>query len=152
MNGSFFRAICSVGIFVICAQVLVHLRPEKSYEKYLRLLMSLMVLVQILIPVVGFFSQRVQEDFQEQVAGFSAELEKRQTDIRQTFMEQERERELFRNKAPEETAGIDCQEGEKVIQTGAIQTEAIHIKSTHIEAIQIQAIQIKGEGGDDLGR
>lgn len=147
MNGSFFRAICSVGIFVICAQVLVHLRPEKSYEKYLRLLMSLMVLVQILIPVVGFFSQRVQEDFQEQVAGFSAELEKRQTDIRQTFMEQERERELFRNAAPGGTAGMDCREGEKVLQT-----EAIRIKTIQIKAIQIKAIQIKGEGGDDIGR
>ena len=51
MENVFFRAICRTGIFMICAQALVHFRPQESYEKYLKLLVSVMVLIQLFLPV-----------------------------------------------------------------------------------------------------
>lgn len=85
MENSLLGGICSVGIFVVCAQVLIHLRPEKSYEKYLKLLMSLMVLVQILMPVAGAFSEESRKNFQNRVEDFYQELEERQADAREVF-------------------------------------------------------------------
>lgn len=54
MQNSFFQAICRAGIFMICAQALIHFRPQEAYEKYLKLLVSLMVLVQLFLPIGGF--------------------------------------------------------------------------------------------------
>ena len=38
MRNPLFQAICRVGMFMICAQAIVHFRPNEAYEKYLKLL------------------------------------------------------------------------------------------------------------------
>jgi len=55
MGMNFFDLIRKVGIFIICAQAIVHFRPDDSYEKYLRMLVSIIVLVMILLPVLKLF-------------------------------------------------------------------------------------------------
>ncbi len=50
---SFLEQICRVGIFMICAQAMVHFRPQEMYEKYLKLLVSVMVLIQLFLPIGG---------------------------------------------------------------------------------------------------
>ena len=47
-----YHVIGQVGIFLICAQTLVHFRPRESYEKYLKLLLSVMLLIQLLQPLL----------------------------------------------------------------------------------------------------
>ena len=46
-----YHVIGQVGIFLICAQTLIHFRPRESYEKYLKLLLSVMLLIQLLRPL-----------------------------------------------------------------------------------------------------
>ena len=36
---------------MICAQAVIHFRPQESYEKYLKLLVSAMVLIQMFLPI-----------------------------------------------------------------------------------------------------
>ena len=55
MWNSFFQSICRVGIFVICAQAIVHFRARESYEKYIRLLVGIMILIQLFLPLGGYF-------------------------------------------------------------------------------------------------
>ena len=50
----FFDSVCRVGIFVMCAQTIVHFKPKEVYEKYLRYLVSVMVLIQLFLPLGGF--------------------------------------------------------------------------------------------------
>ncbi len=70
----FMEAIVRMGTFMICAQVLIHFRPNGSYEKYMKLLVSVMVLVQLFSPVVRLFAEEGQEIgervewFEEQIA------------------------------------------------------------------------------------
>ncbi len=45
------RDLGRLAIFMICAQMIVLFRPRESYEKYLRLLMSALILLQFLTPV-----------------------------------------------------------------------------------------------------
>lgn len=56
MHNILFQTICRTGIFMICAQTIVHFRPNESYEKYLKLLVSVMVLIQLFLPVGAFFA------------------------------------------------------------------------------------------------
>lgn len=79
-----FETIRRVGIFMICAQMIVHLKPNESYEKYLKLLMSVMVMVQIIFPIMQFLgSDWDGEDFADRVRAYGQSLqgEKSGTDI-----------------------------------------------------------------------
>lgn len=62
------EAIVRMGIFMICAQVLIHFRPNGSYEKYMKLLVSVMILAQLFFPVMNLFLEegRQMEDLVEQ--------------------------------------------------------------------------------------
>ena len=70
-------------VFMICAQMIVYFRPKKSYEKYLRLLMSFLILLEFLKPVQKLFLgetrelrlqwETFQEELQEELE--SVELE-----------------------------------------------------------------------------
>ncbi len=71
---SFMEAIVRMGIFMICAQVLIHFRPNGSYEKYMKLLVSVMVLAQIFFPVMNLFLGEGQE-MEDRVALFSQKAE-----------------------------------------------------------------------------
>ena len=51
MQNSLFQAICRMGIFLICVRTIIHFRPQEAYEKYLRLLAGIMILIQLLLPV-----------------------------------------------------------------------------------------------------
>lgn len=53
MLSGFVKAICRIGIFIICSQAIVHFRPKASYEKYLKMLISAMILMQIIAFSVG---------------------------------------------------------------------------------------------------
>ena len=52
----FMKPIIQMGIFMICAQVLIHFRPNGSYEKYMKILVSIMILIQVMSPVVSLIT------------------------------------------------------------------------------------------------
>lgn len=71
----FKNLIGQIGVFMICAQAVVHFRPKEAYGKYLRLLLGIMVLVQIFSPIYGLFFDREGESLEENIRGFQEELE-----------------------------------------------------------------------------
>ncbi len=71
----FFQAICRTGIFMICAQAIVHFRPQESYEKYLKLLVSAMVLIQLFLPIANLFAGGSLQDAAAELALFQEDLE-----------------------------------------------------------------------------
>ena len=70
-----FQAICRTGIFMICAQAIVHFRPQESYEKYLKLLVSTMILVQLFLPVGSFFLPGGRKETTRQLEAFMENME-----------------------------------------------------------------------------
>ena len=75
MRNALFQAICKVGIFMICAQAIVHFRPREVYEKYLRLLVSVMILIQLFLPFGGFLLGGGMGEVTKRLAIFSEGLE-----------------------------------------------------------------------------
>lgn len=70
-----YRVVGQVGIFLICAQTIVHFRPKEAYEKYLKLLLSVMLLTQLLQPVLTVFGGGADQNAQAQVEEFTEELQ-----------------------------------------------------------------------------
>ena len=72
---NFFHAVCRVGVFVICAQAILCFRPRQSHEKYLKLLVSVMILVQIFQPVARILGAEGSGEIQERIAWFQEQLD-----------------------------------------------------------------------------
>ena len=75
MNSYLVQTVCRTGIFVICAQVLVHFRPNASYEKYMKMLVSAIILLQLFLPVSSLFTGEGEQSLAERVAQFEEQLE-----------------------------------------------------------------------------
>lgn len=74
MFEDFFDSICRVGIFVMCAQTIVHFKPKEVYEKYLRYLVSIMVLIQLFLPLSGFLLGGGRGEIDKALSRFEEEL------------------------------------------------------------------------------
>lgn len=55
MQNELNAGIAQIATFMVCAQAIAHFRPKESYAKYLRMLLSLMILVQIFQPFCSLF-------------------------------------------------------------------------------------------------
>ncbi len=75
MQSTFFRAVCQMGIFIICAQTITHFRPNISYEKYFKLLVSVMILIQIFQPVSRIFGGGGNVDLDARVQQLEEQME-----------------------------------------------------------------------------
>lgn len=72
---AFFKGICQMGIFMICAQAIVHFRPDSSYEKYLRMLVSAMILVQVFLPIANLFTGKTRLGLEERIANMEQQVQ-----------------------------------------------------------------------------
>lgn len=60
---------------MICAQAVVHFRPQAAYEKYLKLLVSAMVLIQLFLPVSRLLFHGSGEELEKETQAFLEGLE-----------------------------------------------------------------------------
>lgn len=124
MTNNLFQAICRTGIFMICAQAIVHFRPQESYEKYLKLLVSVMVLVQLVLPLGSFLAGVGGEDASGQLESFRENLEQSMEDARQRAEEtnallEQMTLEEIRRLMEEQAAETEVEDDQDVsLQTG----------------------------------
>ena len=144
-----YRAIGQVGIFLICAQTVVHFRPKESYDKYLKLLLSVMLLLQLLQPVLTVLGGGDGWNAEEQVAGFTQEL---QTVLTRAAEQAEQSQEEIGNTAAAvaQEAGdgyIPANVGEEAsVQgnvTGESGGEAPDQKKTDMENVETDGIHVE---------
>ena len=77
-----FQTIRQIAVFMICAQAILHFKPSVKYEKYLKLLISVMVLVQLLLPFLKVFSWEEEDFFYTRMETIQAEMEKEMAELK----------------------------------------------------------------------
>lgn len=75
MGESFLEYMKRIGIFIVCAQSFMHFAAGKSYEKYIRLLIGVMILGQFIVPVRALFLGGDSAELWEEIAYFQQEME-----------------------------------------------------------------------------
>jgi len=130
---AFFEAICRVGIFMICAQAVVHFRPQESYEKYLKLIVSVMILLQLFLPIGGVF-----------LAGGKTDVAKQLTKLTQSI---EEGRRLAEEKAAETEEMLEQMTLEEVQKRIEAQEQQQNMKQPP-ESIQVEPVQEIVVGGE----
>ncbi len=125
MQSEFVAVICQMGIFMICAQAIVHFRPKASYEKYLKMLVSAMMLIQMFLVVGGIFSENGKRELAERAQWFADSLEENTF-----FSEEEWEFQIVDD--------ISIKSREEVLTE---ETQKIEVKIAPIESVQIGTVQ-----------
>lgn len=75
MQSEIFQTICRMGIFMVCARSVLHFRAKASYEKYLKMLVGMMLLVQLFLPIGRLFLGGSAEVFEKRVKEFEKTLD-----------------------------------------------------------------------------
>ncbi len=74
MRQEWMAGIRQMGIFVICAQALIHFRPKESYEKYMKLLVSVMILAQLFTPVARLLGREGSLSLEDRIRWYEEQL------------------------------------------------------------------------------
>lgn len=68
--------IGQLATFIICAQTIMHFRAKGSYEKYIKLLVSIMLLIMLVEPILSLFGGEKENGFLlERIKVYQSELE-----------------------------------------------------------------------------
>lgn len=137
-----FQTVCRTGIFFICAQTLVQLRPEASYEKYLKLLVGAMVLLQLFAPVGNALAGENGVSPAESLKALWESMEQ--------SMEEARERALQAQKRLEQTTLQEAarrikeqEQSESSGETNAEKPLAEQKKVKPVEPVTIEPVEAK---------
>ena len=75
MGYSFLDFMKRIGIFIVCAQSFLHFTAGKSYEKYVKLLIGIMILAQFIVPVRAILLDGESGEIWDEIEQFSRELQ-----------------------------------------------------------------------------
>jgi len=67
--------IGQIAVFMICAQTLMHFRARESYEKYLKLLVSMMLLLLLAEPLMGMLGKGSKVALLDRIEVYQQELQ-----------------------------------------------------------------------------
>lgn len=69
MGEEIFSVIKKASVFLIGAQLILHLKPNGMYEKYLKFIVHLMALTLFMMPLLKLFGQTDETAFSQSLAG-----------------------------------------------------------------------------------
>lgn len=64
-----------MAIFLVCAQTILHFRAKASYEKYIKLLVSMMLLLLLAEPLLEIMQEGSGKEINERIDSYEKELE-----------------------------------------------------------------------------
>ncbi|MCM1540987.1 MAG: stage III sporulation protein AF [Blautia sp.] len=161
-----FQTICRIGIFMICAQAVVHFRPQEAYEKYLKLLVSAMVLIQLFLPISRFLfhgdggetaitSQAFLEGLETEMRAAESRAQEADALLEQMTLEEIRRRveeaQAAQAEAGQETGGAEIGGADTSgTETGGVKTDDAEIgmadDTVQIDQIQVEEIRVQIPG------
>lgn len=161
MHAYLIQYICKIGIFIICAQVLIHFRPNGSYEKYLKMLMSAMILLQMFLPISNLFTGDGEKSLAARVAWFQSQMEQSMDQVMEDHAAGERILEQMtlqevqsRITAMEiqetDAAGLPAETKPESSAGGAGQNDGIEI-GIEIGIDRIPPIKVETQNGEEGG-
>lgn len=138
MVNDFLQDLKQVGIFLIIGQTILHFRPGKQYEKYMRLMISMMIMSQLMIPIFSIFDQEIGATMNEYLAQYQEELkafEGMQEISTEAILEMNQENyNIFLEEAQEEVGEV-VKVQEEVVEEHKSEEEDMVIAIDKIEVI-----------------
>ncbi len=77
--------IKKISIFIVIAQMVLNLCAGKQYQKYVKLLISIMIMVQFLLPVLQLFRITNEEEFWSRVEKYEQEISRQVEEVSREY-------------------------------------------------------------------
>lgn len=144
---SFLKEIGQVAIFLICAQTLLHFRANDSYEKYIKLLLSMMLMLLLAEPFLNLLSMENGMGFMNKIQGYEQKLE---TIMGNGLLKEEEVEDFLINITTEKVEqGVEYVESMKVQSEELQETNAdVNPEVEEQKQIIIETIEVGGENGE----
>ncbi|MFI3213699.1 MAG: hypothetical protein R3Y24_10190 [Eubacteriales bacterium] len=127
MAEKFLEVLKEVGIFLIIGQTILHFSPAKKYEKYMKMMISIMVMTQLMIPIVSIFNADLEGVMENELNKYMEELsefEQQQNILEAQMLEySQQEYTIFQQEMEQSLEGILQQEDENQNQVEELQQE-----------------------------
>lgn len=158
MGDRLLQIIKQTGIFMVCAQMILHFKPAECYEKYIRLLIGIMVLAQLIAAASALFGKEGKNFFSGRVDYYKAllaesmegaDMEKAEALLEQMTMEEVQARI---NQIREEQSAALQQGKTEGRQSGAVPDDSAGLQEPDekqpVEEVDIQIERIEVKTGD----
>lgn len=144
---SLLKEIGQVAIFLICAQTLLHFRANDSYEKYIKLLLSMVLLLLLAEPFLSLLNMESGTGFMDKIYGYEQKLEMM---MENGLLKEEEVEDFLVNLTTEKV-----EQGVEYIESMEVQGEVSQEKEAegNEEAMEqrqiiIETIEVGGENGE----
>lgn len=143
MQNEWNAGIAQIATFMICAQAIAHFRPRESYGKYLRMLISVMILVQIFQPFCSLFFGVSSQEMTMAVAEFQEKLEESMAEaVKASALVEEKQESMSLSEVQERLAVQEdmAQEGvgEQEQQVTEANGEEKDVGGVSVETVEIE--------------
>ena len=138
--------IGQLAVFLICAQTLVHFRPKDSYEKYIKLLVSMMLLILLVGPVMDLLGKGDKGAFLDRIHVYEQEL---QDILISPQLETEQIEVILQNITRQrvEEGTVYVQEKSKEQQESEQEGENVEVTAIQVEVEEVQEVRIEERNG-----
>lgn len=127
MGDEIFSVIKKASVFLIGAQLILNLKPNGLYEKYLKFIVHLMALTLFMMPLLKLFGQTDEKAFSKSLAGYEEMMQEDMMQINYICdLSEEKRREIYEREIKSKLNNIYDENSTEV--PGHIETVEIEVK------------------------
>ena len=136
------KSLGQIAIFIICAQTLLYLRAKESYEKYMKLIVSMMLLLLLIQSLHGSLYRNGLSDIVQIVADYEKRMQDIVVQIQPAEQDMKRVSEYYVDEAKEQTV-----QNQETVGTVEAPPQGTGGTSGVMNDIVVEPIKIGGEDG-----
>lgn len=127
MGDEIFSVIKKASVFLIGAQLILNLKPNGLYEKYLKFIVHLMALTLFMMPLLKLFGQTDEKAFSKSLAGYEEMMQEDMMQINYICdLSEEKRREIYEREIKSKLNNIYDENSTEA--PGHIETVEIEVK------------------------
>ena len=149
MGAQFLDLLKKVTIFMLAGQIIVQFLPSGDYEKYVKMMISIMVLSQIALPILSLGKFDAQQNFQTALRQYEEEMERISRQVEEAGLQSgDYQEEALSMTARSSLEEVSAQYG--VTVTAVSRTEdgrpLLQVSGDGEQRVQIEKVKISPQG------
>lgn len=152
MGAQFLDLLKKVTIFMLAGQIIVQFLPSGGYEKYVKMMISIMVLSQIALPILSLGKFDAQQTFQTALQQYEEEMERISRQVEEAGLQgRDYQQEALSMTARSSLEEVSAQYG--VTVTAVSRTEdgrlALQVSGGTQQRVRIEKVEIPSQGQEE---
>lgn len=149
MGAQFLDLLKKVTVFMLAGQIIVQFLPSGGYEKYVKMMISIMVLSQIALPILSLGKFDAQQTFQTALQQYEEEMEQISRQVEAAGLQsRDYQEEALSMTARSSLEAVSAQYG--VTVTAVSRTEdgrlALQVSGGTKQRVRIEKVEITAQG------